>query len=348
MSAIQAPVPQAGQQPTPLNIFRIIQGYQHSYILKAAVQLDVFTAIATGKHTASEIAGQTGAAERGIRILCDALTVVGLLTKSSNGYSITPDAGVFLDSRSPAYMGRALKFLLHPLLVGGFQNFAEAVRLGGAPETHSSLGADDPVWEDFAKGMAPLMVPAAQAIAHHLKASFGQQPAVKVLDIAAGHGQFGITVAQQLPQAHIYAVDWANVLEICKANAVKQGLGERHHLLPGSAFEVEYGSGYDAALVTNFMHHFSHETNTQLLRKVHAALRPGGEVVILEFVPDDDRVSPPVPAMFSATMLSNTPMGDAYTFKELTEMCRNAGFTGEKLVPLEPMPEALVIAKKED
>ena len=346
MSAAQVPVSQTGQ-PTPFNIFRIIQGYQQSYILKAAVELDVFTTIATGKHTAAEIAGQTGAAERGIRVLCDALTVMGLLTKSSNRYSLTPDTSFFLDSRSPGYMGQALNFLLHPMLVGAFQNFAEPVRLGGAPEKQSSLGADDPVWEDFAKGMAPLMVPAAQTIAQHLKASLGKQSAAKILDIAAGHGQFGITVAQQLPQAQIYAVDWANVLKIAHENAVKHSLGERHHSIPGSAFEVEYGTGYDAALITNFVHHFDPETNEQLLRKVHAALRTGGEAVILEFVPNDDRVSPPIPALFSTSMLSNTPSGDAYTFKELSQMCRNAGFTGEKLVSLDPMPEALVIARKE-
>ena len=88
----------------------------------------------------------------------------------------------------------------------------------------------------------------------------------------------------------------------------------RYHLLPGSAFEVDYGNGYDAVLMTNFLHHFDPATNQRLLKKAHAALNPGGQVVILEFVPNDDRVSPPVPAMFSLTMLSSTPQGDAYTY----------------------------------
>ena len=69
----------------------------------------------------------------------------------------------------------------------------------------------------------------------------GSRPSAKVLDIAASHGLFGITVAQRLPKAHIYALDWANVLEVARENAAKQGLADRYHLLPGSAFEVDYG-----------------------------------------------------------------------------------------------------------
>lgn len=347
MSAVQTPAPHTAHQPNALTIFRIVQAYQQSYLLKAAVELDLFTAIAQGKQTAAEIAQQTNAAERGVRVLCDALAVLGLLNKTAGRYTLTPDTAFFLDSRSPGYMGRALNFLLHPMQVEGFRNFAEAVRLGGSPEHQSMLSNDDPIWIDFARGMAPLMMPAAQAIAQHLASALGRQPSAKVLDVAAGHGLFGIVVAQQLKNAQIYAVDWENVLEVAHQNADQQGVGERHHLLPGSAFEVEFGSGYDAALLTNFMHHFDPQTNEQLLRRVHAALRPGGEVIILEFVPNEDRISPPVAALFSTIMLASTPKGDAFTFNELAQMCRAAGFSGERLVPLDPMPEALVIARKQ-
>jgi len=194
--------------------------------------------------------------------------------------------------------------------------------------------------------MAPLMFPAAEGIANLLQGELASRPAVKILDIAASHGFFGLAVAKRLPQAHIYALDWANVLEIAQANAQKQGVANRYHLLPGSAFDVEYGTGYDAVLITNLLHHFDPAGNETLLKKAYAALNPGGQVIILEFVPNEDRVSPPVPALFSLTMLGSTPKGDAYTFQEFTSMCKNAGFQAPKLVPLEPMPEALVVARK--
>ncbi|HMF15609.1 MAG TPA: class I SAM-dependent methyltransferase [Gemmataceae bacterium] len=335
-----------GPPPDPTAIFEAARGYQLSYILRAAVELDVFTAIAKGSRTAAELAKACQASERGIRILCDSLTVMGLLDKHGNAYSLKPDAAFFLDRRSPAYLGGAFKFLLHPRNVENMRTLAETVRRGGAAGTDAAFAPDDPIWVDFARGMAPLMRPAAQAIAKILQPALAGKAAPKVLDIAAGHGTFGITVAQQIPGAQIYALDWANVLAVATENAQAHGVGDRHHVLPGSAFEVDFGSGYDAALVTNFLHHFDPATNESLLRRIHHAMNPGGQLIILEFVPNEDRVSPPTPAIFSVTMLSNTLSGDAYTFPELEKMCANSGFEGARLIALSPMPQTLVVARK--
>jgi precorrin-6B methylase 2 len=336
--------PAAG--PSPVQIFSTVQGYQRAFALKAAVDLDLFTAIAKGSHTAAEIAKACNASERGVRILSDSLVVMGFLTKEQSRYSLTSDTAFFLDSRSPAYLGLAFKFLLHPVQLASFEQLGAAVQKGGSFNEHSTLAPDDPIWIEFARGMAPMMMPAAQAIAGILAAELSSRPSAKILDIAASHGLFGITVAQRLPKAHIYALDWANVLEVAKENAGKQGLTDRYHLLPGSAFEVDYGTGFDAILITNLLHHFAPSDNEKMLKKAYDALNPGGQVVILEFVPNDDRVSPPVPAMFSLTMLGNTPQGDAYTLAEYGTMCRNAGLEAPKLIPLEPTPESLVIARK--
>ena len=335
-----------GPPPNPAAIFDAARSYQNSYVLKAGVDLDVFTVIAQGSHTAAEIAKAAGASQRGVRILCDALTVLGFLVKTGNAYSLTPDSGVFLDSRSPAYLGKAFKFLLHPLQMKNIERLSEAVRKGEGGGAHDGLRPDDPMWVDFARGMAPMMFPPAQAIAGHLQPLLAGKAAPKVLDIAAGHGTFGITVAQQIPNAEIYAVDWANVLEVARENAQARGVGGRHHLIPGSAFDVEYGSGYDAVLLTNFLHHFDAATGERLLKKLCKAMNPGAHLVILEFVPNDDRISPAMPAMFSVTMLSNTPCGDAYTFRELEKMCSQAGFADARLVALEGLPQSLVLARK--
>lgn len=342
MSAQQMPT----VQPSPMQFFNTIMSVQRAYALKAAVELDLFTAIAKGSHTAAEIAKACAASERGVRILCDAMTVLGFLTKSGNKYSLTQDSAVFLDKNSPAYMGKALTFLLHPAQVSNSQHMTESARRGGALEQESALSPEDPLWLEFARGMAPLMFPAAEAIAELLHRDLASRPSVKVLDIAASHGVFGLTVAKRLPQAHIYALDWANVLEVARANAQAQGVADRYHLLPGSAFDVDYGTGYDAILITNLLHHFEPAENEKLLKKAHTALNPGGQVILLEFVPNEDRVSPPVAALFSLTMLSSTPKGDAYTFAQYTTMFRNAGFEAPRQVSLDPTPEALVIARK--
>ena len=335
-----------GPPPNPLKIFETARAYQLSYILRAAVELDVCTAIAKGSHTIAELAKACQASERGVRILCDSLTVMGILSKQGKTYSLTPDSAFFLDSRSAAYLGNAFKFMLHPRNLGNMQGLAETVRRGHTAGTDDAFPPEDPIWVDFARGMAPLTVPAAQEIGKILKPELAGKPAPKVLDIAAGHGTFGITVAQQIPSAQIYAVDWANVLAVAKETAQAQGISDRHHLLPGSAFDVDFASGYDAALVTNFLHHFDPATNESLLKKIHKAMNPGGQLIILEFVPNEDRISPPAAALFSVIMLSNTLAGDAYTFAELEKMCRNSGFDRARPVPLDPTPQTLVVARR--
>jgi len=168
----------------------------------------------------------------------------------------------------------------------------------------------------------------------------------KVLDVAAGHGLYGIALARHNPQAEVVALDWRNVLTVAEENAEAAGVDERYRTLPGSAFEVEFGSDYDLILLTNFLHHFDPPTIEHLLRKVHAALKPGGRAVTLEFIPEEDRVSPPIPAAFSLIMLAGTPGGDAYPFSEYERMFRNAGFATSELHPLPPTFFRVVLAVK--
>ena len=348
MPSLQSTEAQPGPaaQPTPAALFDTIQAYQRPFILKTGVDLDLFTVIGKGNHTAPEIARACGVPERGVRVVCDCLAVMGFLSKSGNRYSLTPDSAAFLDRRSPAYLGTTLRFMLHPQQIEKMQRLTDTVRNNKPEEGSFTLQPEDPMWVEFARGMAPLMVPAAQAIAQLLRPALAGKSGTKVLDIAAGHGTFGITLAEQLHNAQIYALDWPNVLEVARENATAHGVDARYHLLPGSAFEVDWGTGYDAVLLTNFLHHFNTETNISLLKKAHAALNPGGQIVLLEFVPNDDRISPPIPAMFSMVMFSTTPEGDAYTFAQFSQMCQKAGFREPKLVQLNASPESVIVATK--
>src|SRR5258708_34958280 len=153
----------------------------------------------------------------------------------------------------------------------------------------------------------------------------------------------GLVVAIANPQAEIPALDWPKVLEVAKENAKAAGVAGRFETRPGSAFDVDYGKGYDIILLTNFLHHFDAPTCETLLGKVHGALADDGRAVTLEFVPNPDRVSPPQAAAFSMMMLGATPAGDAYTFWELETMFSNAGFWGSEMHELTPAIERVVI-----
>jgi len=121
----------ATQQPTPQLFFQTINAYQRTEALKAAIELEIFTAIAEGNKTAAEIGKRCAASERGTRILCDFLCILGFLNKEENRYSLTQDSAIFLDKRSPAYLGGITDFIVTPELVDAFKNFAETVRKGG-------------------------------------------------------------------------------------------------------------------------------------------------------------------------------------------------------------------------
>lgn len=312
---------------------------------KAAVELELFTKIAEGNNTTAKLATACGAAERGIRILADTMTVVGLISKQGDVYSLTDVSAAFLDKRSQMYLGSCVEFLMSPAQMRGFTDLTNAVRNGGSlVQGEASLDPDSPMWVTFAKAMMPLMMPSAQQIVQHI--GFDSDRKFKVLDIAAGHGLFGIMVAKAFPNAEIYAVDWKNVLTVATENAQKFGVAERHHLIEGDAFDVDFGEGYDVVLVTNFLHHFDAETCTKFMAKVNAALAPDGKAMTLEFVPNDDRVSPPGEALFALVMLAATPAGDAYTFAELKKMCEDAGFSRSEHIPLTPMPQHLIISTK--
>jgi SAM-dependent methyltransferase len=328
-------------EPNPALIWETINAYQRTAALRAAVELELFTRIGEGAQTASEIAKACQASERGVRILSDALVVYGLLAKQDGSYRLTPDSATFLDKRSGAYLGGALAFMNSPALMSGSDNLAEVVRRGTTVlEGAGVVDPEDPVWVEFARSMKPVVAPAVEFIA---SIAAGQGPQ-RVLDIAAGHGLFGIGVASRNPEAQIVPVDWAPVLKLAGENASQAGVSHRYHPIAGDAFQVEFGTGYDVVLLTNFLHHFDQPTCETLLRKIRASLAPGGKVYTLEFVPNEDRVSPPPAATFSLMMLGNTPGGDAYTFDELSRMFANAGYAGSERMDVPRSPQTVIVS----
>jgi len=336
--------PQANR-PTPERIFNALNAHQQTAALRAGIELGVFTAIGEGARTPSAVAEKTGASERGVRILCDYLTVHGFLLKENGQYALTQESTIFLNSHSPAYMGGVAGFLLNDELVRNFRALTDAVRKGGSAGDHGdNEKPNDDAWIAFAKSMVPLTVPIAAYLSDLTGMASGKD--CKILDIAAGHGMYGITLAKNNPNARVSAQDWPNVLQVAQENAQTAGVAERYTLIPGNAFAADLGTEYDYVLLTNFLHHFNPETCEKLMKRVHAALKPGGKAVAVEFVPNEDRITPPMAAGFSLIMLANTDDGDAYTYAEYQEMFRKAGFGKTTLHTMAEMPQQILISEK--
>jgi len=334
----------ASERPFPERFFSCMTSYAQGAALKGAIELDLFTVLSASGQTVESLALRLQTSVRGTRILCDYLTVEGFLTKEDNRYSATQEVATFLNRRSPAYIGSAALFLGSQMLLENFRDLAGCVRKGGTVNASGTLAPEHPIWVEFAHSMAPMAAMDAELIARILNGGIKKE--CKILDIAAGHGMYGIALGRHNPEAEIVALDWKNVLAVARENARKAGIGSRYHTIEGSAFEVDFGGGYDIVLLTNFLHHFNAATNESLLRKVHAALRPKGRAVVLEFIPNPDRLTPPLAAEFSLMMLASTPEGDAFTFQEFEQMFNNAGFQSPEIHDIPPSPERVLVGTR--
>jgi 2-polyprenyl-3-methyl-5-hydroxy-6-metoxy-1,4-benzoquinol methylase len=333
------------QSPSPALFFDTISAYERTETLRTAIELDLFTLVAGGQRTANELASACNASPRGVRMLADYLTILGFFRKHDNHYELTPESEVFLNRRSPAYLGGTVDFLLTAEIRNCFHNLTSAVRRGGtAISDEGTVSHDNPIWVGFARAMAPLMQLPARLLADLIGGD--SQQALRVLDVAAGHGLFGITVAERYPQAHITALDWPNVLAVATENARRVGITDRYTLLPGSAFDLNWRGPYDVVLLTNFLHHFDTPTCEKLAAKAYACLVPGGRALTLDFIPEPNRIAPRSAATFALTMLATTAHGDAYTFAEYQQVFAKAAFVKSEFHDLPPTIQQAVVSYK--
>jgi 2-polyprenyl-3-methyl-5-hydroxy-6-metoxy-1,4-benzoquinol methylase len=332
-------------EPTPDLFFETVKAYQSTAALKTAIELRIFDAIANGHTTPKQLAQACNAAKRGIRILCDYLTVKGFLIKSGNTYQLTLDTQTYLNSQSPQYLGSAVTYLLSAPMQTAFQNLTTAVQKGStALSQNGFLAPDHPAWTAYAKSMAPVMRVPAKQLAQHLDPTADQPLAI--LDIAAGHGLFGLAFAQQNPHTTVTALDWPTVLTVAQTHAQDYGLSNQFKTLSGNAFDTPFGNPHNITILANILHHFAPNACIALLKKVHQNLHPNGRVAILEFIPNADRVSPPEEAAFALVMLATTLNGDVYTYDELNNMCLQAGFSHTHLHALGQGEQQVVIGFK--
>jgi 2-polyprenyl-3-methyl-5-hydroxy-6-metoxy-1,4-benzoquinol methylase len=328
-------------EPNPGLVWDTMTAHQRSAALKAGIELGVFDALGDGPTTAAALAAKAGVAERGMRILCDYLTIHGLIAKAEGRYAHTPTSAVFLDSRSPASMAPTLPFLMNQKILAASAGLTETIRQGRTVLPTPLAGEEVAEWVTFARSMQPMMAAAAEFIADHVMSNGSPK---KVLDVAASHGLFGMAVKRRAPGCELVVQDFPSVLEVTQENARAAGMAVTP--LPGSAFTIDLGAGYDAVLVTNLFHHFSPEDNIVLMKRFHAALRPGGQMLVLEMVPNEDRITPPAAASFSLMMLGNTAAGDAFTMAEYSQMLDASGFGARQVMDVPMSPQQLVVASR--
>ena len=168
---------------------------------------------------------------------------------------------------------------------------------------------------------------------------------MRVLDVAAGSGVWGIALAEASPRVRITAVDWPQVLDVTLTVAARHGVGDRVEKLAGDVFEIDLGGGYQAAVLGHILHSFGESRCRRLLGKVRQALAPGGAIAVAEFLVDEARATKTNGLIFAVNMLVNTEDGGTYTFREIKGWLEQAGFENVRTLEA-PGPAPLILANR--
>jgi 2-polyprenyl-3-methyl-5-hydroxy-6-metoxy-1,4-benzoquinol methylase len=327
----------------PAAIFQMFQAAQATAILTAGVQLGVFAALAGGaRRSAAEVGERVRCPPRSTRILLDALAVVGLIEKERDVYQLGPLAEEHLVPGKPMYVGDLAGIFGNPMIWTGMSRLSEAVRSGGTILSEHAETPKNPFWETFAQSSASMAFPAAGALEAIVGDFLASKPKARVLDIAAGSGIYGYTLAKRA-NVELTLLDWPNVLAQTREWGKRLGAQmERVRFVEGNLFEVDYRGPYELILLSHVYHHFDPETCLSLTRKVAGALAPGGRVAVQDFVSSPD-LSNPAATMFSIVMLAWTTKGEAYTEADYSGWFTACGLKAPSAHPIVGLPTSWLV-----
>lgn len=317
-------------------------GYAPPLIIEAAVRTGLFDALETGPKSAKDLAAATNTSERGVIAIMDALVGLALAARDRDGqYLLTPESEAFLVSSRPGYLGGFFAHVSRDL-IPGWLPLTDSLRTGQPMRSVNVEDQGTEFFSSFVEALFPLGYRGALSAAHAL--AFPNDAPIQVLDVAAGSGVWGIGFAETYPRARVTAVDWAGVIPTTQKVVARRGLSERYDYIAGDIGEVDFRTGYDVATLGQILHSEGDQRSQQLLRRVFQALKPGGMILIAEFLVNDDRTGPPGSLIFSVNMLLHTTVGRAYTFPEIAGLLYAAGFENPRVLQ-DQFPSLIVAAK---
>jgi SAM-dependent methyltransferase len=329
---------------TPERLQQLGFAYAPPLIISAAVNNKVFDTLESGAKTVEQLKKETSASARGLRAIMDALVGLELLKKDRQSkYSLTPESQAFLISDKPGALAGFFGSIL-PVLTSRWLRLTDIVRDGrpAVPVNQETEGTE--FFSQLVETIIPMSYAGAQKLADHLKVATAKEQ-VRVIDLAAGSGIWGIALAQKSPRLRVTAVDWVGMIPTTKRVTQKFGVRDRFDFIEGDLLEANFGNGYDVATLGHILHSEGEERSRQLLKKAFRSLKSGGKIAIAEWLVNDDRTKPLPSLMFSVQMLVNTEKGDTFSFNEIKKWLEDAGF--RKVRKLEaPGPSPLILATK--
>jgi SAM-dependent methyltransferase len=330
------------QNPSPAPILRHAYGYWASAILTASLKQDLFTQLEVGACTAELLAERTGLTERTTQALLDALIGMELVRKADRTrYANSAASSTYLVRGMPEYLGGYAVMIASTWR--DWEQFSEVVASGKPLHHHENANPNNSFWEDVVPALAPLGFPPARAAAARL--GIGERDHFRSLDIAGGAGAYSATWLQINPRARCVQIDWPNVNQIAHRYVARFGVADRFETIDGDMEQLDLGEArYDCVIYSNIAHGISAARNIAMFRKIKRALVPGGTLLIVGLLPDDDRTGDALLMMFNCNMILNTEEGSIHTHGEYSIWLREASYASVRFEPMADVPFTLVYA----
>ncbi|WP_407561154.1 methyltransferase [Streptomyces sp. 184] len=328
-------------RPTSDRIMRLITGYWATGLVGTASTYALFTHIEDGARTAEQLADRAGISLRGTQALLDGLVSLELIELHAGEYRNTEEAAAFLvDHRATSLTGFAKVKMGH---MGSVAALPDVVR-EGAPLTTSVVEvADNPHWEALVQALAAQSVAVAEVAADALKLADAGE--VSILDIGGGSGIYSGTWLDLNPAARSTQLDWSPINDIARRLLAERGVGDRVDYIAGDLHTTELGeAAYDYVVYSNIAHQEGPEDNMALFAKVRKALKPGGTLVVSDYVVDDDRSGPQFALQFAAEMLLKSRHGSTWRRADYHGWLTKTGYEEITFQPT-PSPTTLIFAR---
>ncbi|TAK09850.1 MAG: methyltransferase [Candidatus Manganitrophaceae bacterium] len=301
-------------------LLQTADAFTDSRTLIAAVEVDLFTHLGKKPATAKEIARKADASPEGIEFLLNALTGMGLLTKSADRFRNTPLSRTYLDAASTQSITNFI------WLAGQHWNdwigLADAVRKGRRPRKRPP--PDNPA---FRKRFSKALHERSFYLAPKILRPIDLRGARTLLDLGGGAGSYAFALLVKYPGLHATIFDRPAAVKVALAEAKHADLAEQVDVIGGDLFTDSYGGPYDVIFYSNVVHIYSPQENRRILKKIKTALKPGGRLIIVEYFLDKDQAHPPDVSSFNLMMLLFTEQGRCYTWEEVTQWLKQAGFS---------------------
>lgn len=321
----------------PGELLNLSGGYWRTCALHAGVKLDLFTVIGKAQLTGGEVADRIHGDERGVTMLLNALTAMGLLEKRQSLF-VNTDAGlVYLSKDSSRYIGHII--LHHHHLMESWARLDEGVKTG-RPIRGRSSHSDEQWRESFLMGMFNMAVQLAPKVVPKIDLT-GRR---RLLDLGGGPGTWSIFFCKQYPRLRTSVYDLPTTRPFAEKTIESFGLSDRITFRDIDYLEGGIQETFDAAWLSHILHGESPEDCQRIIKRAVSALEPGGMIIIHEFILDNTMDAPLFPALFSLNMLLGTDGGQAYSEKQLSDMLTRVGVKNIHRIPIESPNDSGILA----